>query len=228
MKIIDNLLGILFPRLCTICDTRLQESEEHLCLMCIAALPRTNYHNQEENRLDEFLGGKFVFNRAAAFCYFYKSGALQKIVHQFKYKANPKLAFYMGRLYGQELKDSPFINDIDYLIPVPLHPKREKKRGYNQAEEICKGISVTTGIPVCTSAVERMANNKSQTQQSKTERWENVKNIFATTNHLSLKGKRILLVDDVITTGSTIEAIAKCFPKDEYPIINIAAIGMAM
>ena len=196
--------------------------------MCISTLPKTNYHNQEENRLDEFLGGKFIFNRAAAFCYFYKSGGLQKIVHEFKYKNNPQLAVYMGKLYGLELKDSPFLRDIDYLIPVPLHPKRQKKRGYNQAEEICKGMSAVTGIPVCTSAIRRTVNNQSQTKQGKTERWENVKNIFATTNDQSLNGKRILLVDDVITTGSTIEAIAKCFPKDESPIINIAAIGMAM
>lgn len=228
LQIWKSILNFLFPPLCVVCQKRLLESEEHICIECLSSLPRTDYHNQEENRLEEFLGGKFIFNRAAAFCYFYKSGGLQKIVHEFKYKNNPELAFYMGKLYGTELKDSDFLHNIDYLIPIPLHPKRQKKRGYNQAEEICKGISQATGIPVCTSAISRTVNNPSQTKHSRIERWENVKDIFATTNNPSLKDKNILLVDDVITTGSTIEALAKCFSKDELPIINVAAIGMAM
>lgn len=226
-KIFNNILEFFFPSLCIVCSARLNESEEHICLSCIEALPQTNYHNHDENRLEQYLGGKFIFNRAAAYCYFYKSGGLQKIIHQFKYKNNAALATYMGKLYGSQLKDSLFLNDVDYLIPIPLHPKRKKKRGYNQAEEICKGISEITGIPICTTAIVRVINNPSQTKHSKTERWKNVEGIFASTNNPNLKGKKIVLVDDVITTGSTIEAIVKCFPKDEAPIINIAALGIA-
>lgn len=226
-KIINNLLHFFFPNLCIVCNSRLNLSEQHICLSCIESLPRTNYHNQEENRLEHYLGGKFVFQRAAAFCYFYKSGGLQKIIHELKYKNNPELAVYMGKLYGNALKDSDFVKDVDYLIPIPLHPKRQKQRGYNQAEEICKGISEVTGIPICTSAIVRTVNNPSQTSHSKTERLKNVEGIFANTNNPNLKDKKVILVDDVITTGSTIEAIAKCFSEDEIPIINIAAIGIA-
>lgn len=223
-----SILDFFFPPLCVICKNRLLHAEEHICLECLSALPKTHYHKQEENKLEDALAGKFIFNRAAAFCYFYKTGGLQKVIHEFKYKNNPQLAFYMGLLYGRELKGSDFLQGIDYLVPIPLHPKRQKKRGYNQAEEICKGISAATGIPLCTSAISRTVNNPSQTTHSKTERWENVKDIFVTTNNPLLKGKKILLVDDVITTGSTIEAIVKCIPKEDLPIINIASIGMAM
>lgn len=226
-KIFNSILEFFFPSLCIVCKIRLSNAEEHICLSCIEALPRTNYHNQEENRLEHYLGGKFVFHRAAAFCYFYKAGALQKIIHEFKYKQNADLAVFMGKLYGNELKSSDFLKGVDYLIPIPLHPKRQKTRGYNQAEEICKGISEITDIPICTTAIERAINNPSQTKHSKTERWKNVDGIFASTNNPNLKGKKILLVDDVITTGSTIEAIVKCFAEDEVPTINIAAIGIA-
>ncbi len=226
-KIIDNILHFFFPNLCVVCDCRLNELEQHICLSCIESLPRTHYHKQEENRLEHYLGGKFIFHRAAAFCYFYKTGGVQKIVHELKYRNNPELAVYMGKLYGNQLKDSQFLNDVDYLIPIPLHPKRLKQRGYNQAEEICKGISEVTGIPISSTSIVRTINNPSQTSHSKTERLKNVEGIFATTNNPILKGKKVLLVDDVITTGATIEAIAKCFDEDETPIINIAAIGIA-
>lgn len=226
-KIFESLLNFFFPNLCAVCSNRLSEGEEHICLSCIETLPRTNYHNQEENRLEHYLGGKFIFNRAAAYCYFYKSGGLQKIIHQFKYKNNPALAVYMGKLYGNQLKDSDFLKGTDFLIPIPLHPKRQKTRGYNQAEEICKGLSEVTGIPVCTTAFVRAVNNPSQTKRSKTERLKNVEGIFANTNNPTLKGKKVIIVDDVITTGSTIEAMAKCLSDDQSTIINILAIGIA-
>lgn len=227
-KVRENILDFFYPPLCVVCDARLQESEKHICLECISTLPKTNYHKQEENRLEQFLGGRFPFYQAAAFCYFYKTGSLQKIIHAFKYKNNPDLARYIGRLYGEDLKKSSFLSEVDYLIPVPLHPKKQKQRGYNQAEEICKGLSDVTGIPICTTAIERVINNPSQAKKGRTERWENTKGIFGPTNNPSLKGKKVLLVDDVITTGSTIEAIAICFDEGEGPIISVAAIGMAV
>lgn len=227
MKIFNHILNFFFPNTCVVCSLRLTESEEHLCLSCLESLPRTNYHNQEENRLEDYLAGKFIFNRAAAFCYFYKSGGVQKIIHELKYKNNPELAMYMGKLYGSELKDSDFLKDIDYLVPVPLHPKRQKQRGYNQAEEICKGISAVTGIPISTTMIVRAVNNPSQTSHSKTQRWKNVEGIFVSVNNVGVSEKSILIVDDVITTGSTIESIAKSFPEGKAPTINVAAIGIA-
>lgn len=227
-RIINALLELFFPSLCVGCGTRLHDFEKHLCLSCIESLPKTNYHNQEENRLEHYLAGKFPFQRASAFCYFYKTGCLQKIIHELKYKNNAELAVYMGRMYGNDIKGSNFLKDIDYLIPIPLHPKRQKKRGYNQAEEICKGLSEATGIPVCTKAIKRVINNPSQTKHSRTERWTNVAGIFASTNNIDLNNKKILIVDDVITTGSTIEAIVKSLSEYKNLNINIAAIGIAM
>lgn len=226
-KIFNHILNFFFPNTCVVCSIRLAESEKHICLSCLESLPKTNYHRQEENRLEHYLGGKFIFNRAAALCYFYKSGGVQKIIHELKYKNNPDLAVYMGKLYGNDLKNSDFLRNVDYLVPVPLHPKRQKQRGYNQAEEICKGISEVTGIPVCTTLIVRAVNNPSQTSHSKTERWKNVEGIFASVNDVLILEKTILIVDDVITTGSTIEAIAKSFPEGKAPTINIAALGIA-
>lgn len=227
-NIYKSILELFFPSLCINCSTRLHQEERFICLDCLSKLPKTNYHLQDDNRLEHFLAGKFPFEKAMAFCYFYKHGSLQKIIHEFKYNNNPQLAFFMGELYGDSLLQADFIKNIDFLIPVPLHPKKEKKRGYNQAEEICKGISQATDIPICNTAIIRTINNPSQTKHSKIERWKNVEGIFNVTNIPSLKDKTILLVDDVITSGSTLEAIIKSFSPDQMPKIYIASLGMAM
>ena len=226
--IYSNFLELFFPSTCIVCSNRLHTSEQSICLSCLNALPKTNYHNQPENRLENFLGGKFPFERAAAFCYFYKTGSLQKIIHEFKYRSNPGLAALMGRLYGNDLKNSDFLKGIDYLIPIPLHPKKLKQRGYNQAEEICKGISEVTAIPISSSCIQRVINNPSQTKRTRTERWDNTDGIFALTEVSTLENKHILLVDDVITTGSTLEAIMKILPSNRHITVSIASVGMAM
>lgn len=227
-KIIDSFLELLFPSLCVVCGQRLYEGEKHICLSCIANLPKTNYHLQEENRLEHFLGGKMQFAHGTAFCYFYKSGGVQKIIHEFKYKNNPDLAFFMGQLFGNDLKGTEFMKNIDILVPVPLHPNRLRKRGYNQAEEICKGISEVTAIPISSSCIQRVINNPSQTKRTRTERWDNTDGIFALTEVSTLENKHILLVDDVITTGSTLEAIMKILPSNRHITVSIASVGMAM
>ena len=152
---------------------------------------------------------------------------MQSIVHELKYKQNPQLGHYLGRLCGENIKGSNFVRDIDLLVPVPLHPKRERQRGYNQSMEICKGISAVTGIPIDYATLRRVVDNKTQTKNSRFDRWKNVEDIFLLANAEAFAGKHILLVDDVITTGSTIESCAKEILKSVDSRISIYALATA-
>lgn len=226
-KLWNNLLDLFFPPLCLICESRLINQEEHICIECLNHIPQTNYHLQSNNRLEDFFAGRFPFQRITAYAYFVKGGSIQKLIHKLKYNHNPRLGQYIGVLCGYNLKNSTFISDIDYLIPVPLHKKRQQKRGYNQSLEICKGISAITQIPIESSVLIRTINNKSQTNYKRLKRWQNVENIFQLTNTSTFANKHIALVDDVITTGSTIEACAKTILTCQNTKISIICIGTA-
>ncbi|MDR1881554.1 MAG: ComF family protein [Prevotella sp.] len=222
-----DFLNLFFPDLCVVCNQRLSEGEEYICTDCLLSIPKTNYHLQPDNRLEQFFAGRIPFRHIAAFAYFVKGGSIQNIIHELKYKHNPGIGRFIGELCGENIVDSDFISGLDLLAPVPLHPKRQKQRGYNQSLEICKGISRVTGIPIDSETVVRKVNNKSQTRNSRFDRWKNVEDIFALTNERSFQGKHILLVDDVITTGSTLESCAKEILKCEGCKISIYAVGTA-
>lgn len=153
---------------------------------------------------------------------------MQKVVHELKYKNNPGIGLLMGSLFGNDIKDSDPIREIDLIIPIPLHPKRQKQRGYNQSEEIAKGIAEQIGIDLNTTTLVRTVNNPSQTRNNRIERWKNVEDIFSVIDVNILVNKHILLVDDVITTGSTIEACAKELLKCEGIKISIASLAIAI
>ena len=226
-QIFNSFLNIFFPPLCVTCSIRLTEKERHICLHCLSKLPRTRFHLASENSLEQLLAGRFHFQQAAAFAFFTKGNSLQRIIHEMKYNSNPSLAFFAGELCGDELHKSSFIKEIDYIIPIPLHPKRIRKRGYNQSDEIAKGISVKTNIPVVSDAVSRVKNTSSQTQSSKFERWKNVENVFLINRPEIFESKHILLIDDVITTGSTIESCAKEILKNTDCKVSIYALATA-
>lgn len=208
--IFHNLLDFLFPTLCPGCKNRLTENEKHICLNCINKIPKTNFHLQKDNKLESFFAGRIPFERITAFAHFVKGGVMQPIIHELKYKNNPQLGVFLGELCGADLKGSEFIEGITYIVPIPLHTKRIEERGYNQSLEIAKGISSKTKIPIDDQTVVRTKNNPSQAKSgSRFERWSNVENIFSLTDEENFKDKHILLIDDVLTTGSTIEACAK-------------------
>ena len=177
------------------------------------------------NQAEVLMAGRFPFERIASFCGYSKGGILQKLVHQFKYHNKKEIAVLLGRLFGKDLVGSEFVKPIDLIVPVPLHPKRLKTRGYNQAEMISIGLSETTGIPVSKAALVRTIYNPTQTKLTETQRWENVKDIFDVKNTTDFQGKHLLLVDDVITTGSTIEACAIAILKCPNVKISVATLG---
>jgi len=226
-NIFRNFLSLFFPDLCVVCGERLSEGEQHICAGCLLLLPKTNFHLQPDNRLEEFFAGRIPFRHITAYAYFIKGGSIQHIIHELKYNHNPKIGQFIGELCGENIKASEFISGIDYLVPVPLHPKREKVRGYNQSLEICKGISNITGVPVESAALIRKVNNPSQTHNSRFDRWKNVEDIFAIADKEVFRNKHILLVDDVITTGSTIESCAKEILECEGSTVSIFGVGTA-
>lgn len=226
-SIFHNFLNLFFPDLCVVCNDRLTEGEQHVCTDCLLLLPKTNFHLHPDNRLERFFAGRIPFQHIAAYAYFVKGGSIQSIIHELKYRRNPQIGSFVGELCGENIRGSQFIANIDILVPVPLHPKREKQRGYNQSLEICKGISRMTGIPIDNNTLIRKVNNESQTKNVRFDRWKNVEDIFSITDEIPFQNKHILLVDDVITTGSTLESCAKEILKCEGAKISIYAVGTA-
>jgi ComF family protein len=226
-NIFHDFLNLFFPDLCTVCNERLSEGEQYICTDCLLLLPKTNFHLQPDNRLEQFLAGRIPFQHIAAYAHYVKGGRIQQIIHELKYNHNPHIGRFIGELCGENIESSNFISTIDLIVPVPLHPKKQKKRGYNQSLEICKGISSITGIPIDNETLIRTINNPSQTKNSRFDRWKNVENIFSLTNESTFENKHILLVDDVITTGSTIESCAKEILRSKNCQISIYAVGTA-
>jgi len=202
--ILNDLVNLFYPFHCMLCEKPLIESEQHICLDCLCDLPKTNYHINKGNPARALFAGYQQVNEVTAFLFFEKEGATQKLIHSLKYYGNKILAEYVGRLAALELKNYGFYASIDSIIPIPLHPKKEKKRGYNQSELIAKGISSVYESKIDDKLLKRVTHTKSQTQnKSIYDRHINVEKIFEVTDIEKLYGKHILLVDDVITTGAT-------------------------
>jgi len=223
----DDFLSLLFPRICYGCSNHLLRNENLICTECYVIIPRTNYHIQKENPVSQIFWGRCLIESAAAFSYYNKGSRIRNLIHNLKYKGIKEIGFELGRIYGLTLKPSGFTEDFDMIIPVPLHPAKKRARGFNQSEAISSGLADTTGLPVNTTSVERVLASSSQTKRSRYDRWANVEGIFRVTDPGSLKGKHLLLVDDVITTGSTMESCINELLKVEGVKVSVVAIAYA-
>ena len=210
MKInfIDSLIGLFYPSVCAACGNSLFRWEDLVCTRCRNLLPRTGYEHDGDNPLAHLFYGKVRLKAVTACFFFSKDGKVQRLIHELKYKGNKDAGVFLGQEIGRTIKEAELYQGIDYLIPVPLHPKRERERGYNQSLMIAQGISEVTGIAVGGDFLFRSVHTATQTHKNKDERWENVKDIFALRHPERLEGKYVLLVDDVLTTGATLEACA--------------------
>lgn len=222
----SSFVELIYPRTCIACQRKLIHQEVFLCTGCLIILPRSNDAFRLENRTQS-LFHKVAIQKAASYLLFSKEGVLQPIIHELKYHHNPDVGVFLGRLAYEETKDSGFFQDIDLLLPIPLHPKKQKKRGYNQAQCIAQGISESAQIPMVTACIRRTQNNPSQTSLSKQEREKNVANIFTCTNRNILTNKHILIIDDVITTGSTIISCIQSIQDISNIKISVFCIGVA-
>lgn len=205
---IDAVVGLFYPSICAACGNTLFKWEHIVCTRCKAFLPKTGYELNEDNPLARMFYGKVQLKAVTACFFFSKEGKVQHLIHELKYKGNADVGIFLGLELGRSIKNAPLFQGIEYLIPVPLHPKREKERGYNQSMIIARGISDVTGIPVGEKYLVRSVNTATQTHKSKEDRWKNVKDIFEVRHSEQLRGKYVLLVDDVLTTGATLEACA--------------------
>lgn len=204
----SDMFGLIYPKICLACERPLMKHEDYLCTFCLYSLPKTNFHFQKDNPISRLLWGKVEIESAAAYFHFEKAGHVQQLIHRFKYKGFKEIGVEIGIHYGLELKNTAPFSAADVIVPVPLHKSKQRKRGYNQSEFFATGLSKSMGIPTDFLSLYRARSTETQTRKSRYERYENVDSIFQLRENHTLKDKHVLLVDDVITTGSTLEACA--------------------
>lgn len=224
----DDFISLLFPRLCYACGNHLLRNEYLICTECYIRMPRTAYHLKEDNPVARLFWGRCRIERAAAFSFYNRDSRIRKLIHNLKYKGVREIGSELGRIYGNSLKDSKFLEGIDLIIPVPLHPTKERLRGFNQSGIIAGGFSDVTGIPVNCNILIRQGFSETQTRRSRYERWVNVEGIFCISMPELAEGKHVLLIDDVITTGSTLEACANELLKCRDTKVSVAALAVAV
>jgi len=205
-NLVNDFFDLLYPNLCVVCDLNLHRNEQYLCLTCLNNIPKTNYHLQSDNLIEKRFWGKVPIYRGTAFFFFQKGSAFQKLLHILKYKGDKEIGRILGKYAAVDLLDSADFSSVDVIVPVPLHPQKLKKRGYNQSEWIGKGLSEILNVPQDTTTLIRIKENTTQTSKTVFERYENTEGIFELSDKAVLSDKHILLVDDVLTTGSTLEA----------------------
>lgn len=226
--VFDSLLHLLFPHVCAGCGTDLLGKNELICIGCYNRLYKTGFEAMPDNAVEKTLWGRVNITAGMSQYYFLKDSLLQSLIHQFKYKGNKALGIYLGEQMGYSLNEAPRFNAIDLIIPLPLFRAKEKRRGYNQATLLCEGIARITGKKIERNAVVRVQATATQTRKSRIERWQNVAAVFVVDDVALLIGKNILLVDDVITTGATIEACAaailEAVPEVQLHIATLAYV----
>lgn len=223
----DDFISLLFPRICYGCGNHLIKNEKLICTECYVVIPRTNFHLKSDNPVARLFWGRCLVEKAAAFSYYSKDSRIRRLIHRLKYSGIGAIGTELGRIYALSMKGSEFLEGVDLLIPVPLHFSKRRKRGFNQSELITYGMSEITGLPVDTSSLIRRTRTRTQTRKSRYDRWTNVEDIFKVTDPEKLKDKHILLVDDVITTGSTIEACVNELLKTGNVRVSVVALAFA-
>lgn len=226
LRLLKDLRDLFLPPTCPVCGGELPEGASTVCNSCRMAAPLTYYWTQIDNPVVHKFWGLIPIINASAFLFFVHGNGYRKLIHSFKYHGNWRPAFEMGQWYGAEMARGGLYSDVDIVIPIPLHIRKRLSRGYNQSEYIARGIADSLGIHTDTSSVCRRHHNPSQALKSPRERWNNVHDIFAVRHPERLRGKHILLVDDVLTTGATItscaETILKAVPDARISIAVLA------
>ena len=226
-NIFSSTVHLFYPHTCTGCGSDLLAEDNLLCLKCIHNLPHTNFAALANNQIEKDFWGRINLEAAYSQFYFSKEFLIQHLIHQLKYKGDTKIGFYLGEIMGKTLLKSNRFSTIDALVPLPLYADKEHKRGYNQATVICNGMSAAMNIPVLNDAIVRKQATETQTRKHRTERWENVKDSFKVAKPGELSGKNLLLVDDVVTTGATLEACGHVILQQGDVKLSIATLAYA-
>lgn len=227
LSLLDDFLSLFYPNLCAGCQTALVRGEKVICLGCLADLPKTGFEKNPDNPVSQLFWGRAEIRLATSFCTFDKGGIMQHLMHQLKYKGAREVGERLGLIFGSDLKKVIPYQEVELLVPVPLHPNRERKRGYNQSAVIADGISEAMGIQCSSGNLIRNYYSATQTNKGRFERWENVKELFGVKHPELFEGKHLMLIDDVVTTGSTLEACAQVLLKIPGTMVSIATIACA-
>lgn len=221
----SDFAALLLPRRCAGCDAGLLRFEHCLCSICFKDLPKTRYHDDPDNSVEQLFKGKVELKAASAFLYFAPTGKVQRMLHLLKYKNDRQVGIFLGRLMAEDLMISERFRTVDSFLPVPLHPRKEFMRGYNQAEVLVNGMQQKWPLPSIGKGLVRVVRTPSQTRRSRLERWLNVKEAFHLPEPEKLRGRHVLIVDDVVTTGATLEGCVLALSK--VPDIRISVYTVA-
>lgn len=224
IQIREAILDIVFPQFCVSCENFIEGDEKNICWSCMAELDLTENYKYERNAISELFDGIVPVWKAASYYSFKKGGVLQKMIHELKYRGNVEVGTWIGERMAEDLVE--WLDDFDMMLPIPIHPKKKNKRGYNQTEIIARAISEKANLDLDTQILIKTIHNESQTKKNKQERIENVKNVFEIKNPEKLQDKKILIIDDLVTTGSTtISAIQTILEKAEPKNISVVYVA---
>jgi ComF family protein len=221
----NDLLHLFFPHHCTGCGSDVVEDTQMLCLQCLAKLPETNFFEVAGNPVEKTFYGRLQVQSAGAAYYFTKDSLVQHLVTELKYLNNPDIGIYLGKLTAYQMQKSDRFNSVECIIPLPLNNKKLWKRGYNQAALICEGLSSVLNVPVITNAVSRKLFTETQTKKDRVSRWQSMQDVFEISNTSLLENKHVLLVDDIITTGATLEACGTAMLQVSNLKLSIATVA---
>lgn len=227
-ELIHDFSTLIYPNTCFCCGNTLLNQEKVICLNCLVGMPRTHYHLINGNPVEQLFWGRVNIEKATAWFLFQKGSPYQNLLHQLKYKGQRQIGIELGKNFGADLLQVNYFAGVDVVIPVPLHPRKERKRGYNQSLAIAEGLASIIDKPINTGILYRKSYSETQTRKGRFERWQNVTEIFDIRDSHTFEGKHVLLVDDVITTGSTIEACANKILKCIDAKVSVAALAWAV
>lgn len=223
----DDFLSLFLPRPCLACRVHLVRGENVLCTECLLSMARTDFHIRRDNMLEQAFWGRCQVERAAAFSVYNRGSRIRKLILALKYEGRKDIGRMFGELYGSMLTEAGFMNGIDIIVPVPLSAERQRKRGFNQSECFAQGLSASSRVPVRSDILLRTGRSESQTRRGRYERWENVDGLFTVRKPSLITGKHILVADDVITTGSTMEACVNALHEGGSEKISVVALAAA-
>ena len=224
-SLLSHFLHLIYPHNCEGCGTDTLNADSFLCARCLHQLPETGFVAVDKNPLEKKFYGRIKVEHAGAGFYFAKKGLLQHLINELKYKNNREMGHYLGKLLGYQLLATTRFNEADALVPLPLHPTREAKRGYNQSQMICEGIVSAWKKPIINDAISRIIYTETQTNKNVSNRWDNVEQAFSVADDSKIKGKHIILIDDVITTGASIEACGTALLKVAGLKLSVLSVG---
>jgi ComF family protein len=224
---LHDLAGLLLPRRCAGCDDVLRATEQAICLVCLEDLPRTRFTDATDNPVARIFWGRVELAGAMALLHFDKRGLAQRLLHRLKYKGDKAVGRELGRLLGNELRAAQGMPTVDVVLPVPLHPRKERERGYNQSALIAEGVREALGLADHGPLLERVVHTASQTRKGRAERWVNVKEAFRVRDQALLRDRHVLLVDDVVTTGATLESCVRALQQLPGTRVSVATVAFA-